>query len=87
MTISLSYKALSGIMSVPKEDKTRYQTCDIDGLIKVSPYAVIYIFHMFIGLLITGTKSAPYLSAKALLCVSVYVSGLVRWRRSRHNPG
>ena len=54
-----------------------YQTCDIDGLTKVSPYAVFYIFHIFIGLLITGTKSAPYLSAKALLCVSVYVSGLV----------
>jgi len=64
-------------MSVLKEDKTMYQTCDIDGFIKVSPYAVLYIFHMFIGLLITGTKSAPYLSAKALLCVSVYVSGLV----------
>ena len=46
-----------------------YQTCDIDGLMKVSPHAVFYIFHVFIGLLITGTKSAPYLSTKALLCV------------------
>lgn len=54
-----------------------YLTCDIDGLIKVSPHAVFYIFHTFIGLLTTGTKSAPYLSTKALLCVTVYISGLV----------
>ncbi len=68
MTISLSYKALWGIMSVLKEDKTMYQTCDMDGLIRVSPHAVFCIFHMFIGLLTAGTKSAPYLSTKALLC-------------------
>jgi len=54
-----------------------YQTCDIDGLIKVAPHAVLYIFHTFIGLLTAGTKSAPYLSSKALLCVAVYISGLV----------
>ena len=54
-----------------------YQTCDMDGLIRVSPHAVFYIFHTFIGLLNTGTQSAPYLPAKALLCVTVYVSGLV----------
>ena len=54
-----------------------YQTCDMDGLIKVAPHALFYIFHTFIGLLTAGTKSAPYLPAKALLCVAVYVSGLV----------
>ena len=54
-----------------------YQICDMDGLIRISPHAVFYIFHAFTGLLITGTKSAPYLSTKALLCVAVYVSGLV----------
>ena len=64
-------------MSVLKEDKTMYQTCDMDGLIKVAPHALFYIFHTFIGLLTAGTKSAPYLPAKALLCVAVYVSGLV----------
>jgi hypothetical protein len=60
-----------------------YQTCDMDGLIRVSPHAVFYIFHMFIGLLTTGTKSAPYLSSKALLCVAVYVSGLVALERKQ----
>jgi hypothetical protein len=60
-----------------------YQACDMDGLIKVSPHAVFYIFHMFIGLLTTGTKSAPYLSSKALLCVAVYVSGLVALERKQ----
>ncbi len=54
-----------------------YQTCDMDGLVKVAPHAVFYIFHAFIGLLTAGTKSAPYLSSKALLCVAVYISGLV----------
>ena len=60
-----------------------YQACDMDGLIKVSPHAVFYIFHMFIGLLTIGTKSAPYLSSKALLCVAVYVSGLVALERKQ----
>ena len=32
-----------------------YQICDIDGLIKISPYAVICLFCAFIGLLVTGT--------------------------------
>jgi len=54
-----------------------YQVCDIDGLVKVSPHAVFYMFHVFVGLLATGTKCAPYFSSKALLCVAVYVSGLV----------
>ena len=60
-----------------------YQTCDIDGLIKVSPHALFYIFHTFIGLLTTGTKSAPYLPAKAVLCVAVYISGLVALERKQ----
>jgi len=54
-----------------------YQTCDMDELIRVSPHAVFYIFHTLIALLTTGTKSAPYLSTKALLCVTAYISGLV----------
>ena len=54
-----------------------YQTCDIDGLVKVAPHAVFYIFHTFIGLLTAVTKSAPCLPVKALLCVAVYISGLV----------
>jgi hypothetical protein len=45
--------------------------------VKVAPHSVFYVFHTFICLLTTGTKSAPYLPAKALLCVTVYVSGLV----------
>jgi hypothetical protein len=54
-----------------------YQTCDIDGLVKVAPHAVFYMFHTFISLLTTGAKLAPSLPAKALLCVAVYVSGLI----------
>lgn len=54
-----------------------YQTCDIDGLVKISPHAVFYMFHTFISLLTTGAKHAPPLPAKALLCVAVYVSGLI----------
>ena len=53
-----------------------YQTCDIDGLMKVSPYALLYIFRFCINSLATGTKLAPYLSSKVLLCIAVYVSGL-----------
>jgi hypothetical protein len=54
-----------------------YQTCDIDGLIKVAPHAIFYVFHTFICLLTEGMKSTPYLTAKSVLCVSVYISGLV----------
>ena len=38
-----------------------YQACDIDGLVKVSPYAVFYVFHTFTVLLTTGVKNTPML--------------------------
>ena len=60
-----------------------YQTCDIDGLVRVAPHAVFYIFHTFIGLLTTGMKSAPYLPVKVLLPVAVYVTGLVALQRKQ----
>lgn len=53
-----------------------YQVCDIDGLVKVSPYAVLYIFRVCIGVFATGTELASYLSSRAVLCIAVYVSGL-----------
>jgi len=60
-----------------------YQTCDIDGLVKVTPHAVFYMFHTFISLLTTGAKHAPALPAKALLCIAVYVSGLTVLERKQ----
>ena len=60
-----------------------YQTCDIDGLMKVSPYALLYIFRFCISLLATGTRMAPCLSSKALLCIAVYVSGLTVLERKQ----
>jgi hypothetical protein len=54
-----------------------YQVCNIDELIKLSPYAVVCVFRISISLLVTGAKHAPCLSVKPLLCVAVYVSGLV----------
>ena len=74
--ISLSYKVLRGTISIPQEDKIMYQTCNIDGLVKISPHAVFYMFHTFISLLVSGAKYVPPLPAKALLCMAVYVSGL-----------
>jgi len=53
-----------------------YQVCNMDEFIKVSPYAVIYLFRVSIGLLAAALQLTPYISAKALLCVAVYVSGL-----------
>jgi len=41
------------------------------------------MFHTLIGLLTTGTKAAPHLPAKALLCVAVYVSGLIALERKQ----
>ena len=70
-------------MSILKEDKVMYQACDIDGLVKVSPYAVVCIFHYCISFLTTGTKMAPYLSSKAVLCISVYVSGLTIFEKKQ----
>ena len=60
-----------------------YQTCDMDGLIKLSPHAMLYMFHTLISLLTTGAKAAPHLPAKALLPVAVYVSGLVALQRKQ----
>jgi hypothetical protein len=79
----LSCKELTGTISVLKEDKIMYQTCNIDELMKVSPYALLYIFRLCISLLATGTKMAPYLSSKALLCIAVYVSGLTALERKQ----
>jgi hypothetical protein len=50
--------------------------CDLDGLIKLYPYTVIHIFYCSISLLIAGSKYVPYLPAKAILCVAVFISGL-----------
>ena len=60
-----------------------YQVCDMNGLIKVSPYAVLYIFHVCIGFLDTGTRLTSYLSSKVLLCIAVYVSGLTVLERKQ----
>ena len=60
-----------------------YRTCDIDGLVKVAPHAVFYMFHTFISLLTAGSKHAPALPAKALLSIAVYVSGLVVLERKQ----
>jgi len=60
-----------------------YQTCNIDNLVKVSPHAVFYVFHTFISLLVTGVKYAPPLPAKSLLCVAVYVSGLINLEKKQ----
>ena len=59
------------------------QICDMDGLIKVSPYALIYIFRLLIGSLITGTRCASYLSARSLLCIAVYTSRLTTLERKQ----
>ena len=53
------------------------QICDMDGLVKVSPYALVFMFHMIIGSFVSLTSCASYLSAKSLLSVAVYTSGLI----------
>jgi hypothetical protein len=53
-----------------------YQMCDMDALIKLFPYAVIHIFYCSINILIAGSKYVPYLPAKTILCVAVFISGL-----------
>ena len=83
MTVFLVLQGSIRYNVCPKEDKIMYQTCDMDGLIKVSPHAVFYIFHTLIGLLTTGTKAAPRLPAKTLLCVAVYISGLTALERKQ----
>ena len=57
--------------------------CDMDGLIRVSPYAVIYVFRMIIASLVSITGYASYRSAKSLLCITVYVSGLTVLERKQ----
>ena len=59
------------------------QACDIDGLIKVSPHALLYLFHALIGCLTTGAKCAPQMPAGVALCIAVYVSGLIALERKQ----
>jgi hypothetical protein len=50
--------------------------CDLDGLIRLYPYAVIHIFYCSINLLIAGSKYVPYIPAKLILRVAVFTAGL-----------
>ena len=53
-----------------------HQVCNIDELIRISPFAVMFLFRASINLLVNGTRCASYLSSKALLCMAVYATGL-----------
>ena len=68
MNSSRLNKELEGTISILKEDEIMYQACGIDGLVKVSPYAVLYIFRVCIGFWLLGQNLFPTFHPK-LCCV------------------
>ena len=63
--------------------KLNTPACDIDNLIRISPYAVIYVFRMTIAMLVSLTGCASCLSAKSIMCIAAYISGLTVLERKQ----
>jgi hypothetical protein len=57
-------------------NSTPMQTCNIDELIQVAPYAVVYLFHVALRMFVTTLHWTSSCSAKTILSVAVYLAGL-----------
>lgn len=52
------------------------QVCNLEECIQLAPYALVALFQASLQLLVTTLQATPYISAKTLLAVAVYLSGL-----------
>lgn len=63
-----------------KEDtsmnSTPFQACNIEELVQLAPYAIVYVFKASLGLFVTTLHWTSYCSSKAVLSVAVYIAGL-----------
>jgi hypothetical protein len=57
--------------------------CNVDRLIQVAPYALVYVFQTTLGLCVTSLHWSSRCTAKTILAVAVYVAGLTALERKQ----
>ena len=77
--------ALAGMPGYPVRNEaetgmypTNTQVCNLEEMVQRAPYALVALVALFQAsmLLMTTLHQAPYISAKTLLAIAVYLSGL-----------
>jgi hypothetical protein len=51
-------------------------TCNIEELVHLTPFALVYVFRTALGLCVTTVYGTTACSAKTLLAAAVYLTGL-----------
>jgi hypothetical protein len=68
------------VITIVKEDinmnSTPLDTCNIDELIQLTPFAIVYVYRASLGLVATTLHWTSWCSSKTLLTVAVYLAGL-----------
>jgi hypothetical protein len=57
-------------------NSTPLSVCNLEEMIQLAPWAVVYLFKASLGLFVTTLHWISYCSAKTILCVAVYLAGL-----------
>jgi hypothetical protein len=55
---------------------TPYETCNIDELIRIAPFAMVYVYQASLGLFVTTLQWTSWCSSKTIVAVAVYLTGL-----------
>jgi hypothetical protein len=62
-------------------NSTPRQTCNLDELVQVAPYAVVYLFHVTLKMFLITLQWTSLCSTKTILSVAVYLTGLTMLER------
>jgi hypothetical protein len=57
-------------------NSTPLDMCNIDELIQIAPFAIVYLYQASLGVFVTTLHWTSYCSSKTLLSVAVYLAGL-----------
>ena len=60
-----------------------FDICNIEELVQLAPYAVVYVFQASIGLCVTTLQWTSYVSSKTILVLAVYLAGLTVLERKQ----
>ena len=57
-------------------NSTSLDTCNIDELIRIAPFAIVYLSQASLGVFVTTLHGTSYCSSTTILRVAVYIAGL-----------
>jgi hypothetical protein len=67
-------------------NSTPFDTCNIEELVQLAPYAIVYVFQASLGMCVMTLHWTSYVSSKTILCMAVYLAGLtVLERKQTHS--